>query len=141
MSAEGQTYVVVEGGVVDQRSNTLGISGDDNPGTGEASDSYWLHWYYDSQGKGGFSNRGWFWEDTNNYLDDAWETWRMRNGYISQDYGGEPGFEKYLSEEHPSNLDHLFSIWAEISSKAEFAKMLIRKYGYWPEDAGCVEFT
>lgn len=141
MSAEGQVYVIVEGGVVDSRINTLGTSGDDNPGTGETSDRYWLHWYYDSEGNGGFTNKGWFWENPDNYLDDAWETWRISNGYTASEYAGEVGFKKYLSEVNPLNLDHLFNIWAETNSKADFAKMLIREYGYWPEDGGCVEFT
>ncbi len=140
MSAEGQVYVIVEGGVVDQRANTLGISGDDNPGTGATSDRYWLHWYYDSEGNGGFSNRGWFWSNADNYLDDAWEIWRNQNGYIGEDYANEAGFKKYLSEVNPTDLIHLFNIWsASYPSKAAFAMWLQDTYGWWP--GGCVELT
>ena len=50
------------------------------------------------------------------------------------------GFQKYLDEAEPQNLDHLFNIWASTASKAEFAQMLILAYGFWP-DGGCVELT
>ena len=138
--AEGAVYVEVAGNAIGYGIATLNTSGDDNPGEGETSDRYWLHWSYNAQGVGGFSGYSWHWDDSNNYLDNAWESWRLENGYTTEDYAGVTGFQKYLDEAEPQNLDHLFNIWASTASKAEFAQMLILAYGFWP-DGGCVELT
>lgn len=138
--AEGAVYVDVTGNSVDYGIATLNTSGDDNPGTGETSDRYWLHWSYDATGNGGFSGQSWYWNDSRNYLDNAWNDWRIQNGYSDLKYEKEDGFKLYLAEVHPENLDHLFSIWSSTyGSKADFAMYLQDIHGWWP--TGCVELT
>ena len=138
--AEGAVYVEVAGNAVDYGISTLNTSGDDNPGTGETADRYWLHCSYDAMGQGGCSGKDWFWLDQRNYLDNAWEQWRMTAGYNTEEYACEIGFQLYLAEVQPPNLDHLFSIWSSsYGRKANFAMYLQDKYGWWPN--GCVKLT
>lgn len=123
--SSGMIYVEVSASAANSGINLLS-SGIDTGG--ETEGTYWLYW----TSEGGFTNRGWHYDEANNYLSTGWPN-------VAQKHGQEPtkaGFLKYM-ETGPDNLDDILGAWPP-EQKADFAM----EFGNgFVTNGGCVELV
>lgn len=142
MAGSGQVYTTVDAQAVNSGISTLSISGE-IPGGDEGVTALmaWVNWVYDDTGNGGFTGKGWFWNDTNNDLALAWGN--HYNSTVdeatSQPYANnENGFKKWLADTNPPNLDILLGNW-DLKRKETFVNNNMNTLGVYPSDSnGCI---
>ena len=131
MSAQGEIYVEVDAGVVNSGIMPLAGSGQ----IGEEGDAgqvvVWLYWEYDANG-GGFTGKNWYWNDPDNPLKENWTT------YGPTEYEkSENGFNQWLQETNPENLDQYLGNW-DSQNKAVFCARYSYELGIG--GMGCIEY-
>lgn len=98
MSQFGEVYVELDASVVNNSISTLSISGDigEEVEGGESVITVWLLWTYDeATGDGGFTNLGWYFNETP----------------LSSRFANENDFKNYLVEQKPKELDDYLGSW------------------------------
>ena len=118
--SSGAIYVEVTASQVNSGINLLSSGAES--GGGETG-TYWLYW----TSAGGVTDKGWDWEDPNNYLQTGWSIAAGNHGYEPT----KDGFLEYM-ETGPENLDDVLGGWP-LSDKATFAM----QFGF-VVDGGCV---
>ena len=123
MSYSGEIYAEVEASVVNNGISPMAIvSGNPEPIDGQAYVVVWIRWRYDSAtGEGGYTGTGWYFEDSNNGL---------------QDFGTEDNFKDYLVTNQPTNLNTILGDW-DADEKAAFLNSHLSEL----EAGNCVYFT
>ena len=108
--AQGEMYVEVDASVVNGGIAPMAmVSGNPEPVVGQESFGVWLRWQYnDATGEGGFTGKGWFWEDSNNALRDS--------------FSDESAFKAMLVKDTPQNLDQYLGNWGSERKAAFFEK-------------------
>lgn len=124
MSFSGEVYAEVEASVVNNGISPMAmVSGNPEPIDGQSYVVVWIRWRYDdSTGNGGYTGKGWFWDDSNNELPKHWSS--------------EEDFKTWLSTNKPTNLNTYLEHW-NATDKAAF---LNNNMGVL-EDGGCLFFT
>ena len=135
MAGYGEIYVPVDASTVNGGIMTLAGSGEIPGGDeGVVGLMAWITWTYNDDGSGGYTNKGWFWEDSNNDLKLEWATF-CPPGYANT----EDGFKKWLSEVKPPNLNELLGNW-DLERKERFVNENMTVLGVYPSDStGCIE--
>lgn len=105
--AQGQIYVEVDANSVSGGVMPMAIvSGNPEPIFGQEHYGVWIRWRYDNvTGDGGFTGAGWFWDDSNNILNELFDS--------------EESFKKELVAKQPQNLDDYLGGWNP-NEKTEF---------------------
>lgn len=121
---EGEIYTEVDASVLNPGISTMAmVSGNPTPVDGQAYVVVWIRWMYDdTTGQGGFTNTGWYFDDTNNVLPQKFES--------------EDAFKQWLVDNKPSALDDQLQDW-NASNKAAFLNTRLSAL----EDGGCLYFT
>ena len=106
--AQGEMYVEVDASVVNGGIAPMAlVSGNQQPVEGQETFGVWLHWKYDdTNGEGGFTGQGWFWDDSNNALRDH--------------FTKEEDFKAELVQYKPQNLDQYLGDWGSERKAAFF---------------------
>lgn len=135
MSGFGNVYVELDASVVNSGINLMSASGEIPGGDdGTVGLLAWLTWSYDSTGEGGYTGKGWFWDDSNNYLPTAWGTYHPTNYEDTEE-----GFKRWLVDTQPQNLNDLLGNW-NLIQKGQFVNFNMSKLGVYPQDpGGCIE--
>lgn len=114
--AMGRVYVAPTANAADI-PNVLNSS----PG-GETGGTYFISW-----DNSGFTSQGWYWNDNYNYVNEGWVAVQSGlNAHIDPDtntkYSNDfNGFNDYLKDANPSNLDDVLGNW-DNDDKWEFLK-------------------
>ena len=110
MEVMGQIYVAPVARVTD---NDTGIGGSG----GSTAGGYWINW-----DNSGYISHGWFWDDTNNYLQTGWRL-AVENGggYVGQGCTGDgegkehtkdkASFLIHIANNHASDLNAILGSW------------------------------
>lgn len=120
--AEGQVYVEVDASVVNGGIAPMAIvSGNPMPVEGQDYVVVWIRWRYENTtGEGGFTGKGWYFDDSNNILTQ---------------FGLEDEFKRQLITGE-INLDEVLSKWPA-EKKAAFLNSHLRDLGA----EGCLYFA
>lgn len=143
MAGKGEVYTTIEAQAVNGGISTLSTSGEIPGGDeGVVGLMAWVTWVYDDTGNGGYTNKGWFWLDTNNDLALAWSNYYSQTTDIStgRPYANdENGFKKWLADTNPENLNVLLGGW-DLKRKEAFVNNNMNTLGVFPNDPyGCIE--
>lgn len=143
MAGAGRVYTPIDAQVVNSGIMTLSTSGE-IPGGDEGAVGLmaWITWVYDDSGNGGYTNHGWFWNDSNNDLVRNWASYSTGTNdpdtnlpYASD----ESGYKKWLVDTQPQTLDLLLGGW-DLSRKEAFVNSNMGILGVAPTDpSGCIE--
>ena len=122
--AEGQVYVEVDASVVNGGIAPMAIvSGNPEPVDGESYVVVWIRWKYDdATGSGGYTDTGWYFNDSNNN--------------IAKHYDTEEAFKNWLTTERPGDLGNVLDDWPA-ENKAAF----LNTYMTALDAGGCLYFT
>ena len=106
--AQGEVYAEVDASAINGGIAPMAIvSGNPEPVVGQESFGVWLRWQYDdTSGEGGFTGKGWFWNDSNNALRDS--------------FSDESAFKAMLVKDTPQNLDQYLGNWGSERKAAFF---------------------
>lgn len=125
MSMHGAIYSEVEASVVNSGISTLSISGEYGEEGGEEFIVVWLLWQYDeTTGDGGFTNKGWYFDETP--LKDSFST--------------EKEFKNYLTQHTPSDLDSYLGNWDKTDKLDFIDKHPDLGVVNWGNPNGCIDF-
>jgi len=143
MAGYGQIYTTIDARTVNSGISTLATSGE-IPGGDEGAVGLmaWVTWVYDDSGEGGYTSKGWFWDDPNNDLKLNW------GQYVSSTFDSstgmsydntEAGFKQWLAATRPDDLNLLLEDW-NLKRKEDFVNSNMNTLGVYPADpSGCIE--
>ena len=142
MAGYGQIYTTIDARTVNSGISTLATSGEIPGGDeGVVGLMAWVTWVYDDSGNGGYTSKGWFWDDPNNDLKLNWEKYvsgAIDSTGMSYD-NTEAGFKRWLADTRPDDLNLLLGDW-DLQRKETFVNSNMHTLGVYPSVAtGCIE--